>query len=450
MGLRGLLLCCGLAYFLSLTPSHSQSLWPGAPAAQAWVQFSNGAWGIVTDMATTLDGVTDWEVEFWDDATGQSRRTWFSDLDGNNGNPRWQGSNGPRVQPSKWSRWAPWARAAGRGVGFGSSILAAVYPDELGDGSFDAHCQGNSVCEQTGYPPCQNIGGCSPGAAAGSINWTNVPCLRNNTNTLMLDDGVDGSGSTFCPMSYYPDEPPQPHFWTFLTTSQMSQWPDLWDTLPLPDDLTPEQEELLNVGDAGTDRQLGVPGPWNPGGGTLPDVWENLPMPPGTEGQSARQMNPGGYAPNGEGIVRDPSPTPSIVEWPQIGDGGDAWPEDHGAPVQEVAPDGSVITSPAGEPPDIELTVEFPDTMDVEVQNWPETPITEIDAELEIREIDFGSLTWAGGWLPDTCPDDLEMALFGDTIAMPYEPVCQVAAGIANVLIGLTLVTGSLFVLRGL
>jgi hypothetical protein len=442
-GFRASCLRFGLCLFAlvnayGVDQARADLLWPTAGQTQAWVQFANGAWGQITAMGETSSNVT-----FWDSRAGVQRTVAYANVDitnGARGAPRWVGQVGPAIAPSKWARFAPWARAAGVGVGVAGNVVAVIYPDELGDGSLDAHCEGNQTCLETGFPPCDVLPGC------GTYGWVNVPCAQASGGAISVR--VESSPGTYCPMESYPEDTG----WGWLLNVLPSEAGTIWDQLPLPDTLTEQQQEDLAGGATGLwDHELGQPGPFNPGAGVIPDIWDPIPMPPGFEDHSAIEMNPGGYPQNGEGVISDPQAQPPLIAWPQD-DEGDTWPQDHPAPSSTFLPNGN----PQGEivPGDplegVELTVNFPDQMDVEVQNWPETPFSEVDGELETVEVDFGSLSWDSGWLPSECPPPMQADLYGSTLEIPYDSVCTMAQGISGFLVALSLITGGMYALRGI
>jgi hypothetical protein len=440
MGLRRFLLLCAVLGLHGVAPVSAQTLWPGQGASQAWVQFANGAWGRIVEMSSTVGGQPTTTVEFWD-GTQTRTHTYLDDAirNGTNGAPRYAGQNGPAVSASKWGRFAAWAGVVGRGVGYGTSVMAVLYPDALGDATLEEHCQGAGYegCLINGFGSCQVIDGCQSWA-----DWMNIPC--NDGNYLNIDNSPNTSGLNYCPLDSYPE-----HVGSRPYRRVNYEAGDLWAGQSLTENPTEDQLAALSGGGATGlwGHELGEPGALNPGGGTIPDVFDPIPMPPGFEDLPATEMNPGGYPADGEGVTRNPTEFPTVEPWPTDTSG---WPADHpAAPTTHTPGDAPPSPEQPGEG-EINVEVNFPDQMDVEVQNWPETPASELEGELEENVIDFGNIEWGPGWMPAECPAPMEVDLFTATIEIPYEPVCSVAEGIAPFLIALTLITGGMYAMRSL
>jgi hypothetical protein len=426
---------------LSADEGEAQGLWPNAPGSNMWVQFDNGAWGIIDEFVDLIDDgqvATGARVRFFDPTTQSTRTHVFSNADvlnGNNGAPRWVGSNNLPVSASKWARWAPWAAAAGRTVGFGSTVLSIVYPDQLGGGTLQDFCQNNATCLETGFPQCEILPGC------GTFGWVNVPCSQETGGAVSVRREEPTSG-TYCPLESYPEDTG----WGWLINVPPAEAGSIWDELPLPSSITDAQGEDL----AALENEPGQPGPLNPGGGTIPDLFPPLPMPPGLEDATAREMNPGGYPADGVGVITDPVPFPQLADWPQIQPGtADTWPQDHPSASSTVYPDGTPRTDPNAGTGTQTVNVNFPDRIDARIVDT-EIVVQGDDTPLEENEINvLGMLDAGAGWLPRSCPD-FSVDMMGQTLVFGSAEFCALLTNIGFLLLAMTTIGALRYGLGGM
>ncbi|MEO0822206.1 MAG: hypothetical protein AAF074_17485, partial [Pseudomonadota bacterium] len=346
---------------------------------------------------------------------------------GSNALVLYDGPDGPtsrswtgRVNPAKL------AGAAAKASGPLGVLASLMWPDGLGDGGSPY------------YPQCQSqTGSCAGGQPV--AEYTNMPCALNGDpeqyqafSLWSTDGGVPSVPGYYRSARYGRQGFDQP-----AGSTCSGAWPYYWDHVMQPDGTGPasgacEEGDLACLADieredydpadiAALDDHLNDPENWFPPIGTLDtattgrnigdlpimdDVWEPVPVPEDYVGPIAETPQAVGEA---VGVTSDTTGNGSAqtTTTAEIAASGDV----------TVNVDTTVNVAPA--------EVEFPDEMDVQVQNWPEAPGLE-GSQLPEDAIDVaGGLDFTGD--AGSCPASPTATVFGKTVTVSIEPACAFA-----------------------
>ena len=450
--LRRVLLWSFVAYLHCLAAS--AQMWPGQTPALGWGQFDNGAYFAVTgqdDIGTIIEFFDGNEAQISylqgtaaPSIPGPASAPTYTPPTPANGNsaPAAANSTGtPSISGPQHDTWAGSVNVGSLARRF--AILAALWPDRAGDGTADSLWD---QCEFANYRG----------------NWANPPCRYNTTIPQYYVPGENApleGGTNMLDPSYlyrhidnYPDRS-NPVLTATIWQSTQPVFPPNFDELPYYDELTEAERDGLN----GT---VDITDPSSIPDEVSPAIFEPVPLPEGVPQLPADVMNPNGYPADGEDIVANPVAWPSPTPWPS-NDPAEAWPADHpapgAAPSPSAVPSGGTNTgtNPGTDPASggsTTVNVQFPDNMDVTVQNWPETTLAMLDddgSEPDEQEVDIGGLTWESGWLPNSCPEPLTIEFFGASVSMPYDNICAVAQALGPIIIIMTLLGAARFIFAG-
>ena len=406
-------------------------MWPGQTAPKGWIQLKNGAYvGVVASSGQAL------EVEWYDG--NNTRRTTVPKT------AFTANTNGvPKIKPSKFERFFPWFRSV---AGLASMPLTlALTPTEMGDGTVSDYCGDDVRCAETGWRTCEQY------SSFPSI-WINAPCVNRSSGSQDFYIGFrshDGSLAKYHPRHVYPDRSPN-----FSKSQELrpkgDPTPDVHDFVLWDDDrpITKAAEDLLDP--------VTLHGPLTADSGVFADVYEPLEFPDGIpDTLSAEDMNPNGYPADGVGVTVAPVSFPPLVSWPDDAD----WPSDHDSPGETASPSTPVNetvspgtgtgtepgegTSDEGSSNPVNVSVTFPEKMDVTVTNHPQTDWLGSEPETETRVFEFDQFSAGPRWLGSECPEPKVISILVSTVEMDYAPICDFASGVRPVLLLLISLVGA-------
>lgn len=434
-----------LVNFYGLTPLiASAELYPGQSPAKGYIEFSNGARGVVTGY-----GSNHFNVEYWLD--GMKRNAYY-DRAGNAystladiaDNP----SNYKHLNPSKLMGVVRVLGALGSTTS--SALAVLLTPSDLASGEMCGTLSGRAadVCNSTGIEGCE-----SQAIQTSSSTWglRGMLCLARTynlaANPLSADttfflwaseknwDGLavqNSSGNTVLDLADYPNRDYEKKHVIYaheVHWSHFDDMPPVWSQCmqadpstcviaePVHPDVIEEASEIIPPVPA-ADQTLPIDD--QPEITVMPDIWEPFEMPPGVDpARPAPDMNPGG----------DPSTLPALpgtIAQPQ------PWP--HGTEVVggDPATDG-----------DQRIEVTFPDSMDVRVTNFPDVPSVPVEpAELPERVLDLAMPSLESDWVGASCPAPESIQFYEAELPLDWQPACDLAVRISGFLVMLSLLAG--------
>lgn len=426
-------LCLLLALHGLATPASAQ-LWAGQSSALGYLPLSNGTMSVISG---TVNGGFTAEIS---GPNGPERMNFKSGAG-------WYPENAPVPANSstapklKINSRKFWKAAAMYGAAFAGPLLdiaELILADaSLGNGETCANMgAAQAACIETGTEACtllENNGRyfISTGTCFSQHNAFQFPPPDNAPFWSIWTTSQPGYTSeiTGIPLEYYPEYQGKPYVKMYAHPFPDPANPPPSKTecitgstysCPDPDiaeeDQEPAIEKILPPSDLPAEWQ--VPEPKRP----LPDIFEPVPLPPEWTNRPPAEMNPNGL------------PEPDYFAKPEK--------------IPTKRPNWKPVVSPSTNPDPsqtpVEVTVNIPDEMKVEVQNWPSLVPGSIDSEPPIPESEWTlpSLDWGGGFLPKACPAPLTASLYGGEIEIPFDPVCSLAIQISGVIIALSLMVG--------